>query len=247
MMEEREERHESAFVRSELAGAEAEEGWRIAAQIFLERHPAEREFIELEIPFFRSPEWTVVALVNDHWGLANPTEGPGPEARCYERDELSPLLDLARQRGSERLYLCDSTLPEVSPLFSCEPTLEALSQTIKLAQKNAGHTFGYLTAFLFDNTGQWGIYVQEEEIAFVGGEAELMRRYVARVGGVEVLQERLERLYSESPVSDDRSQRRFNSGKNIAPVMREYAYLRWPWPFPKPPLTVPERTGQAET
>lgn len=235
-MEERDRRQKRASVRFELAGAEAEEGWRIAAQIFLERHPAEREFIELEIPFFRSPEWTVVALVNDHWGLADPADGPGPEARCYERDELSPLLDLARQQGSERLYFCDSTLPEASPLFSCEPTLEALSQTIKLAQKSAGHTFGYLTAFLFDNTGQWGIYVQEGEITFVGGEAELMRRYVARVGGVELLQGRLESFYSETPIGADKGQRGFTSSKNAVPVMREYAYLRWPWPFDWGPL-----------
>ena len=211
--------------------AEAQPVWDLFDNIF---HVASRD---REIPFggnppfFMNPHWTIVGLVNNLESLIFPPEGPDEErGGFYEQDELGPLLDIVANEGSEVFYFNEIWFENSGPVQACLASRPGLRAVADALPSISG--FATPTGFVFDNTGRWGLYISEDNIALLAGEQGLMERYLPRVGGVEFLQQRFAQRLNEAA---DPSRSHY--------YLREarffrfwYAYMRWPWPFPNPPF-----------
>ena len=244
--------------------AEAQPVWDLFQRVF---RIEEREYgnpFGGDPPFFVNTNWTVLGLVNDLEGVALPPYAPEEvrdgrlsweqwrsrlenleyveRAGFYERDELGPLLDIMAGEGAQTLYFTDVLRQVPGPIQAGAASRDGLREAV-LALFRSQIGYGVPLNFVFDDTGRWGLYIDEDDIAFLAAEPDLMRRYLPEVGGLEVLQQRFaDRVYEGA----DPEGKNYWTGA-VHAYRLWYAYMRWPWPFPKPPLTIPERAGQAET
>ena len=182
-------------------------------------------------PFFTNPHWAIVGLVNNLESLIYPPEGPDEERDgFYERDELGPLLDIVANEGAEAFYFNEIWFETSGPVQACAASRAGLQAAADALPSISG--FATPTGFVFDNTGRWGLYISEDNIALLAGERRLMERYLPQVGGLELLQQRFaERI--EGDVDPSQSFYRPSAARHFR---LWYAYMRWPWPFPTPPL-----------
>ena len=181
-------------------------------------------------PFFMNPHWTIVGLVNNLESLIFPPEGPDEErGGFYEQDELGPLLDIVANEGSEVFYFNEIWFENSGPVQACLASRPGLRAVADALPSISG--FATPTGFVFDNTGRWGLYISEDNVAMLGGEPELMERYLPLVGGLEFLQHRFaSRIGAEAdPSSSHYRLRTARSYRN------RYAAMGWEWPFPEPP------------
>lgn len=208
---------------------EAQPVWDLFARVFRTDRRQPHEPLAGDPPFFVEPHWTLVGLVNGLEGLAFPGEGPDPERDgFYERDELGPLLELMAGEGTEVLYLTETHFQVSGPVQACAASRAGLRACVPALPTG----FGIQQCFVFDNTARWGLLVEEDNIAFLGGEPALMDRYLPRVGGLDLLQQRFASRLDEEVIPGSHLYH-----VTSARVCRLwYAYLRWPWPFPQPPM-----------
>lgn len=244
--------------------AEAAPVWDLFERIF---RVVDREYESPfgdDPPFFVNSHWTMVALVNDLNGVALPPYAPSEVRRgqltwedwksfveldlaverdgFYERDELGPLLDIMAGEGASTLYFTDALRRAPGPLQAGVASRAGLEAAV-LSICGSQIGYGIPINFVFDDTGRWGLYIDEDNAAVLAGEPDIMERYLPEVGGLEVLQQRFADHIREE-VDPEESLYWIGS---VRSYRLWYAYLRWPWPFPKPPLTVLEHAGKAET
>ena len=244
--------------------AETQPVWDLFARVFRAVPYEWGNPLSADPPFFADPGWTVIGLVNNLDGLTDPPGGP--EEVCsglltwdewrqrlesdeyverdgfYERDELGPLLDIMAGEGAQALYFTEAASQVPGPMQAAAASRAGL-QAAMTALYKAYPSYGLPRSYVFDDTGRWGLFVEEDNIAALAGEPAIMERYLPQVGGLEFLQQRFaERIREEVDPEGDN----YWIG-SVRTFRLWYAYMRWPWPFPRPPLTVPERTGKAET
>lgn len=214
-------------------------------------------------PFFVNAHWTMVALVNNLQRLALPPYAPNEVRQgrltwedwksfveldlaveregFYERDELGPLLDIMAGEGANTLYLIN-VLRRVPVAVQAGAATRAGLEAAVLAMHHSPMGSTERLNFVFDDTGRWGLYIGEDNVAVLAGQPEIIERYLPEVGGLEVLQQRFADRISEE-VDPRESLYRLRAARAYR---NWYAAMRWDWPFPEPP-TAPEQTGQAET
>ena len=247
-----------------ISEAEAEPVWDLFERTFRVIDGEYDSAFGDDPPFFVNTHWTMVALVNNLQRLALPPYAPNEVRQgrltwedwksfmeldlaveregFYERDELGPLLDIMAGEGASTLYFTDALRRAPGPVQAGVASRAGLEAAV-LAIYGSRIGYGIPYSFVFDDTGRWGLYIDEDNTAVMAGEPEIMERYLPEVGGLEFLQQRFaDRIREE--VDPDESLYWIGS---VRAFRLWYAYLRWPWPFPRPPLTVPERAGQAET
>ena len=231
--------------------------WDLFDSIFPATQRMSEEPFDGNPPFFANTQWQVVGLVNNLGRLAIPPYGPDevldgsltleeweerralpPELDIgldrdgfYERDELGPLLDMMAGEGAHALYFTEVLQQLPGPFQAGVASRTGLEAAVKsLFYSKMG--YGEQLNFVFDNTARWGLYIHEDNIAFLAAEANLMERYLPQVGGLEVLQERF-----ADRIRHNADPEEFSYKVRAARVCRLwYAYMRWPWPFPKPPF-----------
>ena len=246
--------------------AEAQPVWDLFARVFRTTHRDFGDAFDGDPPFFVNPNWIIVGLVNNLQCLAYPPGGPEeirdglitwedwemlsdilePEAYFerggfYERDELGPLLDIMADEGAQTLYFINPSSQFLGSMRAGSASREGL-KAAAAALHRSDRCYGIFGTLVFDDTGRWGLYIGEENVAILAAEPEIMERYLPEVGGLEVLRQRFaDRIRQE--VDPRESLYRLRAARAYR---KWYAAMRWDWPFPEPP-TVSERTEQAET
>ena len=233
--------------------AEAQPVWDLFARVFRAAPDELDTPLGSNPPFFANPGWTVVGLVNNLDSFTDPPGGP--EEVCsglltwdewqhrlesdeyverdgfYERDELGPLLDIMADEGAQSLYLTDAPF-QVPGSVQAAVASRAGLQAALTALYEADSSYGRPRSFVFDDTGRWGLFVEEDNIAALAGEPVIMERYLPKVGGLGFLQQRFADRIDEE-VDPESSNYWIGA---VRTFRLWYAYMRWPWPFPKPPL-----------
>lgn len=208
-------------------------------------------------PFFANSQWQVVGLVNNLESLSIPPYGPDEVLEgwikmdqweqhlelaseldiglsrngFYERDELGPLIDIVAEDGAHTLYFTE-VLQQRPGAFQAGAASRAGLEAAARSLLDSKMGYGLQLNFVFDNTARWGLYISEDNIAFLAAEANLMERYLPEVGGLEVLQER----FADRVGHEVDPERAFYRVRAARVCRLWYAYMRWPWPFPAPPL-----------
>ena len=217
--------------------AEAQPVWDLFARIFRSVPKHWSEPIGLDPPFFIQSHWTVVGLVNNLNSLAFPEEEPEDQSddifalyEFYEKDELGPLLDIMAEEGEQTLYFTDASFQIPGPVQAAVASRKGL-QAANLALHATQVGYGIPINFVFGDTERWGLYISEDNVAMLGGEPELMERYLPLVGGLEFLQHRFaSRIGAEADPGS--SHYRLRTARSYR---KRYAAMGWDWPFPEPP------------
>lgn len=114
------------------------------------------------------------------------------------RDELQPIFDILAEDGVDEIIHMRPwgkdeeqdaviTRPARSVLNFLEREAFAMCDTDRL---------------VFDRTGRWGFYGSVEEFGLIGGEPELMDRYVEKAGGMAFIREKAD-IYWQAELDED--------------------------------------------
>ncbi len=178
---------------------------------------------------FRNPNWQVVALFNEPFFSGLQTLPPGEPEMCrglFERDHLAPLLSILQERQTPHIYLTYMGGPDQLETLLIPPRRPELN-----AAWLSNDLFMMLCCFATDDRADWGLVI-DENVMYLGGEQDLMKRFAAESGGMDELI-RLFSLYIEEHTVPGAP----HYGVAPARFYRHlYSYCGWDWPFPEPPL-----------
>ncbi|WP_421707099.1 hypothetical protein [Algihabitans sp.] len=177
---------------------------------------------------FRNPAWQAVALVGTALSLEDEEPLPGLVELyrdLHGRDHLAPLLRILQERGTPHFYLAYASPPDQMHTLLVPPRRLELD-----AAWLSDILHSVLPCYATDDRADWGLVIDEDTM-YLGGEPELMRRFVAESGGMEELV-RIFSLYIVEYVTPGEQD---YDGVAARFYRRLYTYCGWEWPFPEPP------------
>jgi len=208
---------------------------KLASRIFV---PSEKAYDRFMAEFI-NPSWKKVLIpgnlfssdCSDDCIEGRPDFNPEydfPFDPAWHRDHLEPLFRILHEDGTERLIVSTpfsskdlNQIPPDSP-HTFEKTIVCPSDRHSVYVAVYRYTYSIGHTFMFPFDGRWGFSGDHEDVGVLGGEPELIDRFVNYYGGMEALQKAFRVLLKDH----------LSAGHwPVAGWKAIYQDFNWPWPF----------------
>ena len=147
---------------------------------------------------------------------------------AWHRDHLEPLFRILKEDGTNKVIVSTpfsaNELKQIPPVKShgLEKTIVCPSDRHSVYVAVYRYTYSIGHTFMFPFDGRWGFSGNHEDIGVLGGEPELIDRFVDYYGGMAALQKSFSVLAEEH----------LSWGHwKVASCKTIYRDFNWPWPF----------------
>jgi len=183
-------------------------------------------------PKFQDPTWKTIFVRGSAY-TSDCTYGYDPDVIFAGRDHLEPLWRILEKDGTDEVIITEEFHPsqfttgirtQWQDTIVCAPTREIVRTAINASAIN----YQFNGADMFSRDGRWISSCDHDDFGVLGGEPELIDRFISYYGGLDLLQE-----ITADEVSDRLEEKR-KYGVNYE-ELREfwrnvYAQVDWPWP-----------------
>ena len=118
-------------------------------------------------------------------------------AKDDPRDPLHALFEILVEDGIRELIQM-SPYSRPGPFTGAMTTAPTRSAVHYGRQIGVAPFTGIVTRLLFDKTGRWGLFADDDELGILAGEPLFLERYIWRAGGMEFIRQKADDWFRET-------------------------------------------------